>query len=316
MTIKDFILECENYSHSREHYELMKEAYEIDLMNQYVSDQLYMKENAMFEGYYSEAAEEDKVEEVKNEADAKTESLLDKIGKKLKEIIDGFIAFLAKFIPALRKQQEEEVVEEKDIVDEEVPSVKTADNSKEGKAIEKQKGIPAEYVTKINRIGKAMPVALQHKDVEFESKVDSITLSKFNEDGKRAVNAAYSDHILIRKVQGDKDIISLQYMNKILTQTITDKIVQAFEEGLKEFRDKGVTINFNTIDKDLEKSKQWKAAINKNLKAVKSLPIQAQTYVKILNVSMYSITTYIEILTAFLDFKTKHRANIIKMIES
>jgi len=315
MTIKDFILECENYSHSKEHYELMKEAYEIDLMNQYVSDQLYMKENAMFEGYYSEAAEEDKVEEVKNEANAKTESLLDKIGKKLKEIIDGFIAFLAKFIPALRKQVEEEKKDEKDILDEEVPSTKEDDNKTSGdsKPAEKQKGMPAEYVTKINRIGKAMPVILQHKDIEFTVRMEIPNTPKLDENGKRAINAAYSDSIRIRKVEGDREIVSIDYIDKILRPAVISEIVKNFNEGLKEFKEKGISIDFHTIDKDLEKCKKWKSEVNKDLRIVNKLSFKIQEYINILNVTMYSITTYMKVLTAFLDFRTKHRENIIKM---
>ena len=41
MTIKDFILECENYSHSKEHYELIKEAYEYNLLCEYIDYNQY-----------------------------------------------------------------------------------------------------------------------------------------------------------------------------------------------------------------------------------------------------------------------------------
>ena len=45
-TIRDFITECECYEYSQEHYDLMKEAYEIDLMERYIANQAFVLENA------------------------------------------------------------------------------------------------------------------------------------------------------------------------------------------------------------------------------------------------------------------------------
>ena len=95
MTIKDFILECENYSHSKEHYELMKEAYEHNLLCEYIDY-----------NQYNDLMSNNELSILVEDAQQKKEGILSKVLGWFKHIFDMFIKFLSKFIPALRKQEE------------------------------------------------------------------------------------------------------------------------------------------------------------------------------------------------------------------
>lgn len=75
-TFRDLVLELENYKYSKEHYELMKESAELLLMDQFVENQRFMKENTVnfTEGYLIEATSEEQIQQI-------TESINEKAGK-------------------------------------------------------------------------------------------------------------------------------------------------------------------------------------------------------------------------------------------
>ena len=63
ITIRDLINECKNYQYSQEYYNIMKECAELMLMEQFVSDQQFAKENTttFSEGYLIESASDEQV---------------------------------------------------------------------------------------------------------------------------------------------------------------------------------------------------------------------------------------------------------------
>ena len=104
-TYNDLILACDNFGYSKEYYEMMKEAAEIDLMNIYVANQEYMAENAdlitesadVLEDYFQEAAGFDRVKSVAKTAATKTANLAKKIWAKIKQILKAIVNFFQKF---------------------------------------------------------------------------------------------------------------------------------------------------------------------------------------------------------------------------
>ena len=63
ITIRDLINECKNYQYSQEYYNIMKESAELMLMEQFVSDQQFAKENTttFSEGYLMESVGDEQI---------------------------------------------------------------------------------------------------------------------------------------------------------------------------------------------------------------------------------------------------------------
>ena len=103
-TYNDLILACDNFGYSREYYEMMKEAAEIDLMNIYVANQEYMAENAdliqesadVLDDYFQEATGFDRVKSVAANAAGKTANLAKKIWAKIKQVLRAIVNFFRK----------------------------------------------------------------------------------------------------------------------------------------------------------------------------------------------------------------------------
>lgn len=113
-TFKDFVAECATYNHSKEHYEMMKECSEIALMEQYISDQVFLAENvaelttaSFTESYFIESAEADQVAAITEAVAAKKEGLWKKIAAGLKRMWDKFVKFLQKWTTKMISQNVE-----------------------------------------------------------------------------------------------------------------------------------------------------------------------------------------------------------------
>lgn len=103
-TYNDLILACDNFGYSKEYYEMMKEAAEIDLMNIYVANQEYMAENAdliqestdVLDDYFQEATGLDRVKSVAKSAGTKTAALAKKVWAKIKQVLRAIVNFFRK----------------------------------------------------------------------------------------------------------------------------------------------------------------------------------------------------------------------------
>ena len=104
-TYNDLILACESFGYSKEYYEMMKEAAEIDLMNIYVANQEYMAENAeaitesanVLEDYFQEAVSGETIKNIAKTAATKTANLAKKIWAKIKQVLKAIGNFFKKF---------------------------------------------------------------------------------------------------------------------------------------------------------------------------------------------------------------------------
>ncbi len=97
-TIRDFINECKNYQYSQEYYDIMKESAELLIMEQFVADQKFNKENTTVfsEGYLTEACSEEQVESINESIKEKAGNLVNKIGTSLNNAIKAIKAFFKK----------------------------------------------------------------------------------------------------------------------------------------------------------------------------------------------------------------------------
>ena len=115
MTIREFILECENYEHSKEHYQLLKEASELDLLNQFISDQEYMLEHreSLFaadspftESYFTEKIDKEKIDDLKEKAVEKAGNIKKTIIGIFKKIITALKGFFGRFMDKMKDHNE------------------------------------------------------------------------------------------------------------------------------------------------------------------------------------------------------------------
>lgn len=103
MTFKDFITECENYPHSKEHFDLMKESSELCLTEQFLMDQEFMVTNsAIFEGvelpegYLHESVDESTIDVMMEKFDVKKAVFNSKIYQGLVRILKALKNFFMK----------------------------------------------------------------------------------------------------------------------------------------------------------------------------------------------------------------------------
>ena len=104
-TYNDLILACDNFGYSKEYYEMMKEAAEIDLMNIYVANQEYMAENTdlimesadVLEDYFQEAIDTNNIKNVVKTAATKTVNLAKKVWSKILMVLKAIGNFLKRF---------------------------------------------------------------------------------------------------------------------------------------------------------------------------------------------------------------------------
>jgi hypothetical protein len=102
-TLGDFVNECELYKYSKEHFELVKEASELRLMEMYLENQRFMYENpeiiqeaveVVDENFFMESVDEDNIEALEEKFAEKTEGFrkkLDGIWTTLYSIWKSFI---------------------------------------------------------------------------------------------------------------------------------------------------------------------------------------------------------------------------------
>ena len=114
-TYGEFILECQNFEHSKEHYELTKECYELSLMNQYIESQQFMAENMadireeyqeFDESFFVESVSNDNLEAMMEAADKKSKNIFQKIWKGIKELFKKIRGFFVKLLNKIKGKKD------------------------------------------------------------------------------------------------------------------------------------------------------------------------------------------------------------------
>lgn len=120
-TFNDFVAECVNYGHSKEHYELVKECSELELCKQYLADQIFIKENVaamttninFTESYFAEAVSDDQIQMITESAKDKGKKIWETITKGFKKAIENVIKFFKSLTARLTKTSMETAAVEK-----------------------------------------------------------------------------------------------------------------------------------------------------------------------------------------------------------
>lgn len=109
-TFGDFVAECEMYQFSEERFNIMKEMSEFKLMEQYIENQKYIKENYTFiesvvlkDGYLSESTDSLSLIELTESANKKGESIWKKLINGIVKIWKTFVRFLKKIMNVFDK---------------------------------------------------------------------------------------------------------------------------------------------------------------------------------------------------------------------
>lgn len=103
MTVLDFITECENWNHSKESLEMLKECSEIAIMEKYIADQKWCKDHCpaftalnISSDYFGESVTDGAIEVLMEKSILKKKSLMHRILQGLLKIIQGFWSFTGK----------------------------------------------------------------------------------------------------------------------------------------------------------------------------------------------------------------------------
>ena len=105
MTIADFVKEAEVYTYTKEHFNMMKEATEIDLMAHFIESQEFMSDNADYlaestdlfvEGFLFEAMGEDEMTKFEENFSEKMKGFGTKVASLAKTIYTAIINFFKK----------------------------------------------------------------------------------------------------------------------------------------------------------------------------------------------------------------------------
>ena len=104
-TIRDFIIECELFPHSRENFEFLKECKEIEIAEKFINDQLFLSEANIdrlneavnFENnFFQESVDGCSLDVLTEQTNFKSGSLLSKIIDKICKIFKVFSKFFSK----------------------------------------------------------------------------------------------------------------------------------------------------------------------------------------------------------------------------
>lgn len=95
-TIRDALMECELYPYSAEYFDILKEGYELDLMNQYIEDVQFIREYKdefdakgyqFNESYFQESLSDEDFDKFLEEAEQKKEGFIQKIKNGAKALV-------------------------------------------------------------------------------------------------------------------------------------------------------------------------------------------------------------------------------------
>lgn len=126
-TFNDFIIECAAYPYSQEHLDLMKETAELQLMEQFIENQEYMRENAHIfnenvsieEGYFSESVDEMSLDVLYEKKEEKKKGIFARIGAIFHKIIKAIKNFFFR-----KKKKHKDSKEKKDKAKEKLLKIK------------------------------------------------------------------------------------------------------------------------------------------------------------------------------------------------
>jgi len=255
-TFNDFVAECATYSHSKEHYNIMKECSEIALMEQYIADQVFLKENVaemtadvtFTESYFMEAASDEQIQALQESVGAKIKKVATSIGNGFKKALAAIIKFFKSLAARLTKTSGEARALYKELKDLNMTSEQYEDLAKQlvasesncGLAIEKGQSYVVELGVKGNlpvKYHKYFAVALadtnvqlglKDKDDVIDAKVLVKILKKFSKDKKK-----YDFETTVKSIELAREDARKNGVTVYANDKAVEKLVAALEEVAK-----------------------------------------------------------------------------------
>lgn len=219
-TYRDFLTECENYKHSNECYETMKEAAEIVLMEQFIIDQRFNARNkeTFTEGYLMESVSDEYIAEAEENLFKKAGALCKKIVNGIVKAVTNFFKWLKNSVAKLFKKKEVKVEankmseeERKELASEIVKVIEENQKKKKDlKIVTKAKDIYAGILAKLGVNKDDIDVFTGDLDTEFNS-VGFDGEDEFDE----AVGVTFKNKVFCIKAQA-KDAVSAEVLAKAL----------------------------------------------------------------------------------------------------
>lgn len=219
-TYRDFLTECENYKHSNECYETMKEAAEIVLMEQFIIDQRFNAKNkeTFTEGYLMESVSDEYIAEAEENLFKKAGALCKKIANGIVKAVTNFFKWLKNSVTKLFKKKEVKVEankmseEERKELASEVAKVieENKKTKKELKIVTKAKDVYAGILAKLGVNKNDIDVFTGDLDTEFNS-----ADFDFDDEFEEAVGVTFKNKVFCIKAQA-KDAVSAEVLAKAL----------------------------------------------------------------------------------------------------
>ena len=232
MKMSQFIMECENFEHSKEYFDIYKEACELDLADLWLEQQYFAdvtkKEGIFTESYFMEAAADAQKKEVEENSNKKSEGFFKKIFNVVLNAIVRFLTWVGKKLKNLVSK----VVYHSNASKEQIQALTSALEKSDLSQFKlvKYLNTPA-YKTAIPNIDSEDRAAIQELDEDKKKILLCFAASKYH----YSLEEYIKDH-------GGHPVIDLLAMGKIaLTSSNGDqlafvtKIVDAANMDMKDF---------------------------------------------------------------------------------
>ncbi len=213
-TYRDFLTECENYNHSKEHYEIMKESAELMLMEQFQNAQLFNQRNNVefTEGYLMESVNEEFIVENAKEIKDKAVALIKKIGSAIVRTFQRFWKWIRDlFAKVFKRQQQVETISKDDF--KEMSDEELAQFKKEIKNSKSKKGF-AKLVTPLKNVYATIFKRSKFDDEFADEFLEVITVDDF----KTVTEAAYLYKLAGKKIESfkgkDENAVSVDVLKR------------------------------------------------------------------------------------------------------
>ena len=304
MTVRQFLKECSNYEYSKERYDLMKECSELELMEQFISDQKYMKENVMNDSYYSESVDDESLVAIQESFKDRASNALVTIIEKLQKLVGKILSILSKFIPALKKAEED--FHKSKISPEKIFAAMFSD--KEGNAItdvlDKDKSVDKylKYITitKGSSYGRGLAENIEKKYLlVYAEKIE------FKENNEFMP-------IKIKELVQSVDKVSKLVLSK--KKDMSSKISLMIQEIFKGGGSASIDITSEALSKDIDQLNKLKESLDNIIDKIKEGEIEISSGLNDMMMKTYDrLNKYIVFISDISNFKNNNFRKIEKI---
>ena len=276
MTINDFLEYCENFTSSKEYFDLYKEATELDVSELWLEHQCYLdlqdKTDENFnESYYVEAASAETEENIAKNTEEKKDGFFKNIWKKIKSIFNSILGFFKGIWQKITGKTE-------DIKD----SIDTMIKNKDEAALKKVATI---VITKHKKLlGNAVYSTknLFKKGVRLiRGKSKELSSLQLSEEEKVAILSLYTGSFDINPPIAEeyKNALSIGTLYECLRPLFEgnlgsdkkiDKIIQGFEKAHTKVKNEGIFDEYDNIHSTIQMLEKHNSDLEKMAKGVGS----------------------------------------------